>query len=47
MPLRIKPAPAIDISDLIKSAYENYNSVITAENVEKMRFKQRMEVIFF
>jgi len=45
MPLRIKPSPPIDISDLIKTAHENYNSVITAENVEKMRFKQRMEVV--
>ena len=37
------PAPPVDISDLITEAYTNYNQ-ITAEVIENMRFKQRMEV---
>jgi len=38
------PASPIDISELLANAYANY-SQITAENIEKMRFKQRMEVL--
>nr|CAB3266843.1 TBC1 domain family member 9 [Phallusia mammillata] len=38
------PAAPIDISDLISEAYSNYSQV-TTEKVEKMRFKQRMEVV--
>jgi len=44
LPTRTKPAPPIDISDLISKSHESYNQ-ITAEIIEKMRFKQRMEVV--